>query len=260
MSQHSSQKKETKVVFLNKAQELLTDVNNYVTAQKNYQHDPILMRLIDIVSNGYMFATKANNIKIVSLATYCTRTENFVESLSWFRSLPDYVEVVIGSHELADRRIVSWAVWNEAIIKSITSIRKYDADVIKKYLAPLKLSKTEVKSMLDKFLTDEYMDKLNYRTSVALRTMDELAQSKKTSKDLKELADKCLRDWSMLTSKAKQLERIEQKEQEVFDKPLKPKKKKAKKEDSEDEDDTQNQNDQQEDQQDKDDKQDNKNN
>jgi uncharacterized protein YjhX (UPF0386 family) len=129
---HSKDKKKTKVEFLEIAQDLLTSINDWVKSQQYANTDVVLLDWLKLASGGYINASRGNNTKITSIESYCKRNIYLRDSNTDFKTMQDYLDVVLASHKIKQSRIIKWCAQIEEVIKQIHKIRKYDYSRIKK--------------------------------------------------------------------------------------------------------------------------------
>ena len=93
MSIHASKKKETLVRYLNIAQRLVVGIKTYVDSFEEI--DDYLTRLQELSNEGYLIITKANNIVVEDIISYIDRTELLIKGFSLYKSLTEYLEVIV---------------------------------------------------------------------------------------------------------------------------------------------------------------------
>lgn len=105
MSIRASKKKETLVRYLNIAQRLVVGIKAYVDSFEEI--DDYLIRLQELSNEGYLITTKANNIVVEDIISYIDRTELLIKGFSLYKSLTEYLEVIVQVKNIEDA-FISW--------------------------------------------------------------------------------------------------------------------------------------------------------
>ena len=150
----SKDKKPTKVEFLEIGQDLLTSINDWVKSQKNAINDAILQKWLQLASDAYANISNGNNVKVTDIESYCRRSVFLRDGKTFYSSAKDYLDVVIASHKIKQKRIINWSVQIDTLIKQISKIQKYDWSNIKKK-NPDKLEK-EIRDVIEDYKRNHF--------------------------------------------------------------------------------------------------------
>lgn len=157
MAVHASQKRETRVDYLNKIQSFLIEVNDFIKEQENYDHDIILKYLLDMIIRAYLNATDASYIKIANISTYHERLKLCLKARALFKTIVDYLEIVWASHSetLSEKQFIRWY---ELIGEINTKIKKNNEKdlVILKRLLGKKIQDAEITKLMIDFEKQVY--------------------------------------------------------------------------------------------------------
>ena len=201
---YSRNKKETQVIFLNKTQELVKDINEYIKGQKNWEYDGILRKFLDLATSAYIEMTNGNNIKIQSLYTYFQRTNHFIDSQKLLRTMKDYITVVVTTHEISDKRSGKWCLLIEAIITKINAIKSSDAKLIKKNTGD-RFTRVEIQRFIDECQLDTYVEKMERYKKIAILNANKILEEKITANMLDDFLRKIKHIYFVMNEKKKQI-------------------------------------------------------
>jgi hypothetical protein len=201
---YSRNKKETQVVFLNKTQELVKDINDYIKGQKNWEYDGILRKLLDLTTSAYIEMSNGNNIKIQSLYTYFQRTNHFIDSQKILRTMKDYITVVVTTHEISDKRSGKWCLLIDTVITKINAIKSSDAKLIKKNTGD-RFTKAEIQRFIDECQLDTYVEKMERYRKIAILNANKMLEEKITANTLDDFLRRIKHIYFVMYEKKKQI-------------------------------------------------------
>lgn len=160
MSVHSSQKKETKVDYLNTIQSFLTEVYQYIKTEELDECDYLIFKqLLEEIIKGFVLASRGNYIKIVDIATYHKRLDLFIETKAIFKSLTEYLEIVWASHSLSEKRYLRWCTLLGDVNSKIKKNNISDLNIIKRLLGK-QLKNSDITKLILKFESKVYSEEV----------------------------------------------------------------------------------------------------
>lgn len=148
MSIHASKKKETLVRYLNIAQRLVVGIKAYVDSFEEI--DDYLIRLQELSNEGYLIITKANNIVVEDIISYIDRTELLIKGFSLYKSLTEYLEVIVQVKNIEEKTFLNFCLDIREIIKGILKNKRQDLYNIKRLLGN-QLKQERVKNIVNKY-------------------------------------------------------------------------------------------------------------
>lgn len=148
MSIHASKKKETLVRYLNIAQRLVVEIKAYVDSFEEI--DDYLIRLQELSNEGYLIITKANNIVVEDIISYIDRTELLIKGFSLYKSLTEYLEVIVQVKNIEEKTFLNFCSDIREIIKGILKNKRQDLYNIKRLLGN-QLKQKRVKNIVNKY-------------------------------------------------------------------------------------------------------------
>lgn len=179
MSVPASEKKKSKVEFMNNGQNLLISVGNWVTAQKtkfvhnfinninsqnikNAQDDNTqkldnsmntmgLDHFFNLISKAFIYMSIANSTKITDIDTYMSRLDNFRKAKSLYRTAREYMTVVAVLHPIKKNKKIEWGNFLYFIDIELDGIIKYDKKVVQKVIGKFNKTAKALNDMLDEY-------------------------------------------------------------------------------------------------------------
>ena len=157
MAVHASQKRETRVDYLNKIQDFLVEVNNFIKEQENYSNDLILKYFLDMIIKAYINATDASYIKIINIETYHERLKFNLRARALFKTIVDYLEIVWASHSetLGEKQFIRWCNLIGEVNTKIKKNNEKDLAILKRLLGK-KIQDSEITKLMINFEKQVY--------------------------------------------------------------------------------------------------------